>query len=645
MNKNKRAYSSPALVDYGSIAKLTQGRGQRRRWRRRRPDHRHHDHAPRDHALCEASALTSSSNLNCQRLSSLLLGEHRGYLADVARLRAFERAIQLAVSPGDSVLDLGSGTGVLGLFALRAGARHVYAVDSSPMAGRGPQGPPCERRGRPLHRAPPALAHRRAPRARGRGRGRPARRLRRGGGRVRGVRRCAAAPPQARRDAHPGAHRPPARPRRLDGDLGRRLVLGCPARRTSTSPPSRRSPATCGTSPPCRATTSSARRCGSRAPTRATRRRCRSAVPSASRSSGPARSTGVAAWFEAHLADGDLDHQRARRRPSGSGGATCSCPSTRRSRCSPRVQRRGGGPRGPALGRAPLDDHGPRRRRTRSWPARSHSSVDGTPVTREDLARGRPDATPGPTPAGAARQTVLALCDGATTRQEIEAVVAERHAALLPDDAAVSPSSRPRARHRHRVSRMPTYAVAGRALQCDVPLPELPVGRRGRALVARRPRREPGPDLTPSTSSRGPRARPVAALPRRRGRVSALLPRARRVPRRLPSAARVRTHRRRSSHRITLRHLIIDQLLPHLLVIGGALVLHASCVGLDGERSRSSGPPGSASRAWPRRSWGGAPRSLADDYVLLDQEGDALPGRARLPGPAPVGGLGRAPRR
>lgn len=25
MNKNKRAYSSPALVDYGSIAKLTAG--------------------------------------------------------------------------------------------------------------------------------------------------------------------------------------------------------------------------------------------------------------------------------------------------------------------------------------------------------------------------------------------------------------------------------------------------------------------------------------------------------------------------------------------------------------------------------------------------------------------------------------------
>lgn len=66
-------------------------------------------------------------------MSSLLFGEHRGYLADLARLRAYQEAIQRSVSPGATVLDLGSGTGVLGLFACRAGARHVYAVDGSPM--------------------------------------------------------------------------------------------------------------------------------------------------------------------------------------------------------------------------------------------------------------------------------------------------------------------------------------------------------------------------------------------------------------------------------------------------------------------------------------------------------------------------------
>jgi SAM-dependent methyltransferase len=66
-------------------------------------------------------------------MSSLLLAEHRGYLADTARLDAFERALAAVVRPGARVLDLGSGTGVLGLLACRAGAGHVYAVDGSAM--------------------------------------------------------------------------------------------------------------------------------------------------------------------------------------------------------------------------------------------------------------------------------------------------------------------------------------------------------------------------------------------------------------------------------------------------------------------------------------------------------------------------------
>ncbi|HJR24368.1 MAG TPA: 50S ribosomal protein L11 methyltransferase [Acidimicrobiales bacterium] len=66
-------------------------------------------------------------------MSSLLLAEHRGYLADKSRVVAFERALAAVVRPGSTVLDLGSGTGVLGLLACRAGARHVYAVDGSTM--------------------------------------------------------------------------------------------------------------------------------------------------------------------------------------------------------------------------------------------------------------------------------------------------------------------------------------------------------------------------------------------------------------------------------------------------------------------------------------------------------------------------------
>jgi PRMT5 arginine-N-methyltransferase len=61
---------------------------------------------------------------------SLIVDEHRQYLSDRHRLSAFGRAIAAAVRPGDVVLDLASGTGILGLFACRAGAGRVYSIDS-----------------------------------------------------------------------------------------------------------------------------------------------------------------------------------------------------------------------------------------------------------------------------------------------------------------------------------------------------------------------------------------------------------------------------------------------------------------------------------------------------------------------------------
>ena len=62
---------------------------------------------------------------------SLVVDEHRHYLEDQVRLTAFRRAIQESVMPGAVVVDLGSGTGVLGLLACQAGAKRVYSIEET----------------------------------------------------------------------------------------------------------------------------------------------------------------------------------------------------------------------------------------------------------------------------------------------------------------------------------------------------------------------------------------------------------------------------------------------------------------------------------------------------------------------------------
>ena len=61
---------------------------------------------------------------------SLILDEHRLYLADTARLDAFDAALRATIQPDDVVLDLASGTGILGLLACQAGAGRVYAIEA-----------------------------------------------------------------------------------------------------------------------------------------------------------------------------------------------------------------------------------------------------------------------------------------------------------------------------------------------------------------------------------------------------------------------------------------------------------------------------------------------------------------------------------
>lgn len=59
------------------------------------------------------------------------VGVHHLMLLDVVRTEAYERALLKAVTPGCRVMDFGCGTGVLSIFASRAGAEKVYAVDQS----------------------------------------------------------------------------------------------------------------------------------------------------------------------------------------------------------------------------------------------------------------------------------------------------------------------------------------------------------------------------------------------------------------------------------------------------------------------------------------------------------------------------------
>ncbi len=52
-------------------------------------------------------------------------------LSDDIRLDAYQKAIEKTVKQGDVVIDLGAGTGILGIMALKAGASKVYMIENS----------------------------------------------------------------------------------------------------------------------------------------------------------------------------------------------------------------------------------------------------------------------------------------------------------------------------------------------------------------------------------------------------------------------------------------------------------------------------------------------------------------------------------
>ena len=62
-----------------------------------------------------------------------VLHYHASLLADADRVDRFREAIHEVVRPGDVVVDIGSGTGLLAYFACQAGAERVFAIEEGPI--------------------------------------------------------------------------------------------------------------------------------------------------------------------------------------------------------------------------------------------------------------------------------------------------------------------------------------------------------------------------------------------------------------------------------------------------------------------------------------------------------------------------------
>ncbi|WP_371194760.1 methyltransferase domain-containing protein [Glaciecola sp. SC05] len=80
----------------------------------------------------DISANATDGSEGRYRMSYRDVAMHKVMLQDIIRTEAYETSIANVVKPEQTVLDFGCGTGVLSMFAARAKARKVIAVDRSP---------------------------------------------------------------------------------------------------------------------------------------------------------------------------------------------------------------------------------------------------------------------------------------------------------------------------------------------------------------------------------------------------------------------------------------------------------------------------------------------------------------------------------
>ncbi|MGH2540662.1 MAG: 50S ribosomal protein L11 methyltransferase [Actinomycetota bacterium] len=87
-----------------------------------------------DAGILRAEGEPEGTSHNVLRSSFDSPSPHTSMLEDQVRTSAFLAALDEVVRSEDVVLDIGTGTGVLAVGAARADARHVYAIEATPLA-------------------------------------------------------------------------------------------------------------------------------------------------------------------------------------------------------------------------------------------------------------------------------------------------------------------------------------------------------------------------------------------------------------------------------------------------------------------------------------------------------------------------------